>query len=494
MAALPWKKSSAGTRVYLSVAAVAVMAVSIVWLSPSGHASAYGAADYADVNVTYNGKSFSVQKVTVDLKDPYLRVEPVEAQEGIGHVESLGSIAERSGAVAAVNGTFFDAYEADDSSRYPNGLMLSGGTVIHSGGNQAIAVGSDKLPQIIAMKTADSVTVQRGSAKPYTFTAWGVNKYYGAESTDQVVVYTKEFGPNVAFGGGTKAVVDESDRIVQLTTGSAAIPEDGYVVFVGHSANNRQYVLPELHVGDTVKLGQQVTAGSVTSGGYEWEAALGAGPKLLTNGAVDIDYTRDGFTDPKITSAAGVRSFVGVDGSKRLVFGNVSSATIGELAGVLLQLGLTDAMNLDGGASSGLYANGTMVRYPGRLLSNALVVKRYDKPQVQIAVNGNFVNEFRGFIQGETTMAPFRGIFERIKATFQWDGNQRVLTAQKGGTTIVLRPNDPYATVNGAKVKLDEAPTIVDDHIYIPLRFVTQTLGAKVDWNQNLYRATVTIP
>ncbi|MBO9604610.1 MAG: hypothetical protein J7639_01595, partial [Paenibacillaceae bacterium] len=285
MAALPWTKSSAGTRVYRSVAVVTVMAVAIVWLSPPRHASAYGAADYADVNVTYNGKSFSVQKVTVDLKDPFLRVEPVAAQEGIGHVESLASIAERSGAVAAVNGTFFDAYEADDSSRYPNGLMLSGGTVIHSGGNQAIAVGSDKLPQIVAMKTADSVTVQHGSAKPYTFTAWGVNKYYGAESTDQVVVYTKEFGPNVAFGGGTKAVVDESDRIVQLTTGSATIPEDGYVVFVGHSANNRQYVLPELHVGDTVKLGQQVTAGSVTSGGYEWEAALGAGPKLLTNGA-----------------------------------------------------------------------------------------------------------------------------------------------------------------------------------------------------------------
>jgi exopolysaccharide biosynthesis protein len=37
------------------------------------------------------------------------------------------------------------------------------------------------------------------------------------------------------------------------------------------------------------------------------------------------------------------------------------------------KLGAQQAMNLDGGASSGLYANGKMLTAPGRKLSNALI-------------------------------------------------------------------------------------------------------------------------
>lgn len=478
----------------LKGAAATVLAAVLLAGGASGErAWAFGTADAVTTNVSYNGKTFAVQQVTVDLTDPYLRVMPVAAADGIGHVESFGSMVERTGAVAAVNGTFFDAYEADESQRYPNGLMIASGEMMHTGGNQSLSVPVDKVPQIAYLKTDVSVTVKHGGSPAYTFSPWGVNKYYGSGALDQVVVYTRAFGERIAFTGGTCIVVDEG-RIVQMTTDAVAVPENGFVVFVGNTDANRAYMIAHMHVGDDVQLQPKVSADGKTASSYDWEAAIGVGPKLLTNGKVDIDFARDGFDDPKITTAANVRSFVGVDGQHRLVMGTVSSATVGELANVLLQLGLTDAMNMDGGASSGLYANGTMLRWPGRLLSNALIVKRYDKPQVQIAVNGSFVHEFRGYIQGQTTMVPFRGIFERIAADFQWDGQQRKLTANKGGVNIVLRPDDPYAEVNGKRVKLAEPPTLVDDHMYIPLRFVTETLGAQVGWDQKLYRATLTVP
>jgi len=39
------------------------------------------------------------------------------------------------------------------------------------------------------------------------------------------------------------------------------------------------------------------------------------------------------------------------------------------------QLNAYNAMNLDGGASSGLWFKGSYIRKPGRLLSNALIFK-----------------------------------------------------------------------------------------------------------------------
>ncbi|CAK4836414.1 unnamed protein product [Aphanomyces euteiches] len=417
---------------------------------------------------------------------------PVAAKSGIGHVEDFTSILSRNDAVAGINGTFFDAYEKNDAIRYPNGLMIGSGEVIQSGANQALSIGIDKLPQIEYLKTEMKIHITHADASSYTFSPWGVNKYYGADVLDQVNLYTAEFGKTVAFTKGTKIVI--ADKVIkQITTNTVAIPPDGQVIFVGNTDSNLKYIVAKLHVGDKAELEATVKKANETLSSDNWEAAIGVGPKLLTKGKVDIDYKRDGFTDPKITTNANARSFVGVDKSKRLVLGTISAATASDMANVLLKLGLTDAMNMDGGASSALYYEGSMKREPGRLLSNALVVRRYKEPQVQVAVNGQFMDEFRGFVFKQKTMVPFRGIFERIQAEFKWDDAKRVLTAKKGETSLVLRPDDLTAEVNGLPVALDVAPTIREGHIYIPLRFVAETLGAKVVWDQSLYRAQLSI-
>ncbi|MBP1930908.1 phosphodiester glycosidase family protein [Ammoniphilus resinae] len=61
-----------------------------------------------------------------------------------------------------------------------------------------------------------------------------------------------------------------------------------------------------------------------------------------------------GFTEDKITKNAGQRSFIGKKADQTMIMGTVSGVTINELADIALKLGLTDAMNLDGGASSSL--------------------------------------------------------------------------------------------------------------------------------------------
>jgi hypothetical protein len=436
-----------------------------------------------------------VQWVSVDLTDPFLRVAPVTASGGIGHVENFADMMSEHQALAGVNGTFFDAYEPDETSRYPNGLMLRAGNIMRSGENASFGILADRSMLVQKTKLSLQVGVVHEGKTIYTFSPWGVNTYYGSGETDQVLWFTPDFGAEVAYPGGTKVVI--SDHVItRMTTDAVDIPEDGQVCFIGHSNNNLVNLLPNLHVGDKIEAVSR-TVNMITGQEIpfaQWETAIGAGPILLSGGEIDIDYKRDGFTDPKITSQAGARSFIGTDGDGRLAIGTTSSATVDGMAHALQQLGFVNAMNLDGGASSALFYDGSVKRAPGRELSNALVVQRMENPQVQVEVDGQLIGEFRGFIQNDTTMVPFRGIFERINAEFHWDGVTRTLSAAKGKTNLVLQPDLAISLVNGKSVALQIAPTIVDGHIYIPLRFAAETLGATVRWDQQLYRASLTIP
>lgn len=105
------------------------------------------------------------------------------------------------------------------------------------------------------------------------------------------------------------------------------------------------------------------------------DGALQAGPRLVTNGKVTLDVKAEGFRDPKILTGGGARSALGITRDHKLILLTSSGATIPQLAEIMKQAGAYQAMNLDGGASSGLYYNGQYLTTPGRKISNALVVK-----------------------------------------------------------------------------------------------------------------------
>ncbi|MFD2332805.1 phosphodiester glycosidase family protein [Cohnella sp. GCM10020058] len=105
------------------------------------------------------------------------------------------------------------------------------------------------------------------------------------------------------------------------------------------------------------------------------EGAVQAGPQLVANGKVALDILGEGFKDPKILTNGGARSAIGITRDHRLILLTTGGATIPQLAEMMKQAGAWQAMNLDGGASSGLWVDGKYVTKPGRLLSNALVVR-----------------------------------------------------------------------------------------------------------------------
>jgi hypothetical protein len=84
-------------------------------------------------------------------------------------------------------------------------------------------------------------------------------------------------------------------------------------------------------------------------------------------------------------------------------------------------------------------------------------------------------------VQGRV-MVPLRGVLEQMGADVSWNGSTQTATATKGSLSLSLTIGSNTAQVNGQPVTLDVPAMMISDSTMIPLRFVSQALGAKVRW------------
>lgn len=85
-------------------------------------------------------------------------------------------------------------------------------------------------------------------------------------------------------------------------------------------------------------------------------------------------------------------------------------------------------------------------------------------------------------MEGSRILVPLRGVFEHVGASLIWDAEARTVTSSGGGKTIVLPVGKPTATIDGKVTQLDQPAMIIDNATFVPLRFLSEALGAKVDW------------
>lgn len=86
------------------------------------------------------------------------------------------------------------------------------------------------------------------------------------------------------------------------------------------------------------------------------------------------------------------------------------------------------------------------------------------------------------FIENGRTMVPMRKIFEALNAEVEWNGETRTVTAVKDDSEITLQVDNYTMYKNGAEETLDAAPVIVSDSTFVPVRAVSQSLNASVEW------------
>jgi hypothetical protein len=101
---------------------------------------------------------------------------------------------------------------------------------------------------------------------------------------------------------------------------------------------------------------------------------------------------------------------------------------------------------------------------------------------ISVTVNGNPITLNPPPIERSgRVFVPLRGVFEQLGASVVY--NAGVINATAGSQTVQLTIGSQQATVDGQAQTVDVAPFIVGASTYVPLRFVSQALGATVNYD-----------
>jgi hypothetical protein len=101
---------------------------------------------------------------------------------------------------------------------------------------------------------------------------------------------------------------------------------------------------------------------------------------------------------------------------------------------------------------------------------------------VGLFINGSIVKNSNLIVENNRTLLPLRLVSETLGATVDWNDAQRKVTITDGGTKIELIIGQTTPTVNGAATEIDVAPKIYNNYTYVPVRFVAEALSCKVDY------------
>jgi len=102
-------------------------------------------------------------------------------------------------------------------------------------------------------------------------------------------------------------------------------------------------------------------------------------------------------------------------------------------------------------------------------------------PHVRIEVDGRALRTpAPPVIVAGRVLVPFRALAEALGAAVTWDAATRSVTM---GDAVVVRVDNDIAWIEDTQVRLDVAPRIEGDRVYVPLRFVAEALGVTVHWH-----------
>ncbi|MCL1805423.1 MAG: stalk domain-containing protein [Clostridiales bacterium] len=91
------------------------------------------------------------------------------------------------------------------------------------------------------------------------------------------------------------------------------------------------------------------------------------------------------------------------------------------------------------------------------------------------------------------TMVPLRFVTEGLGAVVDYDATQNTVTLNLGNRSIVLWPGSTLAKVDNVVVTLAKAPIIREDRTMVPVRFVSECFGAMVDYISPTDPITITM-
>jgi len=112
---------------------------------------------------------------------------------------------------------------------------------------------------------------------------------------------------------------------------------------------------------------------------------------------------------------------------------------------------------------------------------------------IVVLINGAPVRfpDARPYVESNVLMVPLRGVFEKMGARVHFAPRAGGVIIKRAGTEIQVPVGKMNAYVNGKSVGLDLPARHKNGRMYVPLRFVSEALGAKVLWNNRTRTAAI---
>lgn len=101
-------------------------------------------------------------------------------------------------------------------------------------------------------------------------------------------------------------------------------------------------------------------------------------------------------------------------------------------------------------------------------------------------------NDVAPIIRNDRTMLPARFVTENLGAVVSWIGEEQKVLITKDDLKIEIYIDSNKAYVNGEEVILDSPAFIENDRTYTPVRFIAETLGVTVDWDEATQQVIIT--
>ena len=101
-----------------------------------------------------------------------------------------------------------------------------------------------------------------------------------------------------------------------------------------------------------------------------------------------------------------------------------------------------------------------------------------------ITINSELM-DFKPIILKNRALVPMRRIFEKLGASVSWDEDNednQVITFSKNDITIKIKINSTEVFKNDEKITIDQPPVLINGVTMVPIRFVSESLGAVVEY------------
>lgn len=115
--------------------------------------------------------------------------------------------------------------------------------------------------------------------------------------------------------------------------------------------------------------------------------------------------------------------------------------------------------------------------------------------EIQIIIDGEkIISDTAPIISSDRVLVPVRVVSEKLGFYVQWNPTTREVSLSKDDLKIRFNIDKKVYWKNDQQIPLDVAPLIKNDRVYLPIRVISESTGAKVNWDGVTKSVIITTP